>query len=104
MDDAKQVQAMIGDGKPVLLEFQSPYCIRCVAIKPVVDELEEELNPADIHIIRLNIQEQIGMELAPLYEFVATPTFIYFDSEGNELWRMVGDFDPQRVRDSLANE
>lgn len=25
MDDAKEVQAMIGAGEPVLLEFQSPY-------------------------------------------------------------------------------
>ena len=25
MDDAKMVQEMIGGGKPVLLEFQSPY-------------------------------------------------------------------------------
>jgi hypothetical protein len=25
MEDAKSVQAMIGQGKPVLLEFQSPY-------------------------------------------------------------------------------
>jgi hypothetical protein len=25
MDDAKNVQALIGQGKPVLLEFQSPY-------------------------------------------------------------------------------
>lgn len=25
MDDAKRVQEMIGAGKPVLLEFQSPY-------------------------------------------------------------------------------
>ena len=25
MDDAKKVQAMIGQGKPILLEFQSPY-------------------------------------------------------------------------------
>ncbi len=25
MDNAKKVQAMIGQGKPVLLEFQSPY-------------------------------------------------------------------------------
>lgn len=25
MDDAKMVQEMIGQGKPVLLEFQSPY-------------------------------------------------------------------------------
>ena len=69
-----------------------------------MDELEQELNPNDISIIRLNIQEEVGMELAPLYDFVATPTFIYFDAEGNEVWRMVGDFDPQRVRDSLANE
>ncbi|HNO92811.1 MAG TPA: hypothetical protein PKJ84_01480, partial [Anaerolineales bacterium] len=51
MDDAKQVKDMIGAGTPVLLEFQSPYCIRCVSIKPIVDELEEEINPADIHII-----------------------------------------------------
>ena len=25
MDDAKMVQSMIGQGKPVLLDFQSPY-------------------------------------------------------------------------------
>jgi thioredoxin-related protein len=41
------------------------------------------------------------MELAPVYGFEFTPTFIYFDSDGNELWRMVGEFDSQRVRDSL---
>jgi len=68
-----------------------------------VDELELELGE-QIHIIRLNIQEEVGMELAPVYGFEFTPTFIYFDSEGNEIWRMVGEFDPQRVRDTLANE
>jgi thiol-disulfide isomerase/thioredoxin len=103
MDDAKEVQAMIGAGKPVLLEFQSPYCIRCVSLKPLVDKLELELGD-QIHIIRLNIQEQVGMELSPVYGFEFTPTFIYFDSDGNEIWRTVGDFDSQRVRDTLANE
>lgn len=68
-----------------------------------MDELELELGD-QILIIRLNIQEEVGMELAPVYNFESTPTFIYFDAEGNEIWRMVGDFDPQRVRDSLANE
>ena len=100
MDDAKKVQAMIGAGTPVLLEFQSPYWIGCTAIKPVVDELEAELG-SQIHIIRLNIQEQTGMELAPVYDFNFTPTFIFFDAQGNEVWRMIGDFDPQKVRDSL---
>ncbi len=54
-----------------------------------------------LHIIRLNIQETVGRELAPVYGFEFTPTFIFFDAQGNELWRTVGSFDPQRVRDSL---
>lgn len=103
MDDAREVKEMIGAGTPVLLEFQSPYCIRCVSIKPLVDDLELELGD-HIHIIRLNVQEQVGMELSPVYGFEFTPTFIYFDSAGNEIWRTIGDFNPQQVRDTIANE
>lgn len=65
-----------------------------------MDGLEEEVGD-QITFIRLNIQEQVGMELAPFYGFEFTPTFIYFDAQGNEVWRMIGSFDPQRVRDSL---
>ena len=100
MNNAKAVQGMIGAGKPVLLEFQSPYWLACTALKPVVDELEHELDD-QIQFIRLNIQEKVGMELAPKYGFEYTPTFIYFDAQGNELWRTVGEFDPQKIRDSL---
>lgn len=66
-----------------------------------MDELEEEVGD-NLLIIRLNIQEQVGMELSPVYRFEFTPTFIYFDPQGNEVWRSVGSFDPQRVRDSLG--
>ena len=69
-------------------------------MKPVVDELEKEAGDK-IHIIRLNIQERVGMDLAPVYGFEFTPTFIFFDAQGNELWRTVGSIDPQSVRDSL---
>jgi len=41
------------------------------------------------------------MELAPMYDFQYTPTFIFFDAQGNEIWRAVGEFDPQKIRDSL---
>jgi thioredoxin-related protein len=69
-------------------------------MKPVVDELENELGD-QVLFIRLNIQEEVGRELAPLYGFEFTPTFIYFDGNGVELWREVGSLDTQRVRDSL---
>jgi thioredoxin-related protein len=69
-------------------------------LKPVVDELENELRD-QLLVIRINIQEDVGRELAPVYDFEFTPTFIYFDGDGNELWREVGELDPQRVQESV---
>ena len=66
-----------------------------------MDGLETELG-TQLHILRLNVQDPVGRELAPVYNFEYTPTYIFFDARGNELWRTVGEIDPQRVRDSLA--
>ncbi len=65
-----------------------------------MDELENELGDR-LLIIRLNVQEEVGRELAPVYGFGFTPTFIFFDAEGKELWREVGGLNPQRVRESV---
>ena len=54
-----------------------------------------------IVIIRVNVQEEVGRELASVYELSFTPTFIYFDAEGNELWREIGGLDAQQVYESV---
>jgi len=66
-----------------------------------VDGLEQQLT-GNLEIVRINIQTPVGRELAPAYDFEYTPTYIYFDSKGNELWRTIGEIDPQKVRDSVA--
>ena len=66
-----------------------------------MDGLETELG-TKLHILRLNVQDPVGRELAPVYNFEYTPTYIFFDPRGNELWRTVGEIDPQRVRDSVG--
>ncbi len=66
-----------------------------------MDGLESELGTR-IHILRVNIQDQVGHELAPVYDFEYTPTYIFFDGQGNEVWRTIGEIDPQRVRDSVG--
>jgi hypothetical protein len=68
-----------------------------------VDGLESKLGDR-LLFIRLDIQEQVGRELVAVYGFEFTPTFIYIDESGIERWRQIGDFDPQRVRDSLNQE
>ena len=69
-------------------------------MKPIVDGLEQEF-AGRLLFIRLNIQETVGRELAPVYHFEYTPTFIFFDAQGHEIWRTVGELNPQKVRDSL---
>ena len=69
-------------------------------MKPVVDELERQLGER-LDVIRLNVQEDVGRELVPVYGFNFTPTFIFFDGDGNEVWRQVGGLDTQRVQDSV---
>ena len=49
----------------------------------------------------LNVQDPVGRELAPVYDFEYTPTFIFFNAKGAELWRTIGEIDPQRVRASV---
>lgn len=101
MGEAAEVQAMIGQGTPVLLEFQSPYCVACIALKPTINALENEF-AGELIILRINVQEQVGMQLAPIYRFQYTPTFIYFDDSGAERWRTIGSFDENRLRQDLA--
>jgi thioredoxin-related protein len=52
-------------------------------------------------VIRLNIQEPVSRALAERFDFRFTPTFVFIDAAGNELWRQVGTIDPQEVQRSL---
>ncbi len=55
-----------------------------------------------LQVLRVNIQDPVGRELAPVYDFEYTPTYIFFDASGKEMWRTVGEIDPQRVQASMA--
>ena len=89
-------------GQSLLLEVQSPYCLGCVAMKPVVDRLENELR-GKLVVRRVDIQSVEGRKLASQYGIEMTPTFIFFDKAGREQWRSAGQLDAVRVRTSLQD-
>jgi thioredoxin-related protein len=71
-----------------------------MTVRPVVDAVEREFGER-LEVIRLNVQDPTGRELAQAYGFEFTPTFILFDSAGSEIWRSVYLLDPARIRDHL---
>jgi thioredoxin-related protein len=65
-----------------------------------MDRLESELQ-GRLVLRRVDIQSAKGRELSSKYGIEITPTFIFFDSSGQEQWRSVGQLDAARVRTSL---
>lgn len=100
--EAQEVINRIGAGQPVLLELQSPYCLGCMAARPLIDRIERE-HAGQLVVIRLNVQEAAGHTFAERIGLRATPTFVFFDSRGEEKWRTIGAVDPTLVRQSLES-
>lgn len=91
----------LGQGNPLLLSIQSPYCLACMSARPFLDRIEEQ-HP-DLTVIRINIQDPAAASLLDEYGFLYTPTFIMFDSNGEELWRTPLAIDPDWVDETLES-
>ncbi|MGD2057478.1 MAG: thioredoxin family protein [Anaerolineales bacterium] len=85
---------------PVLLEFQSPYCIACMAVEPTIKKIETEFAD-ELLVVKVNVLEEATKPLRKRFEFQYTPTFIFLNPEGQEIWRTVGVLDPQHVASTL---
>ena len=54
----------------------------------------------ELLVVSVDIQSALGKELSRVYGSF-TPTFIFFNEQGEELWRMVGTIDEAKVSQSL---
>ncbi len=56
-------------------------------------------------VVRLNIAEKVGRQMAGKYDITRVPTFIVFDGEGQERLRQSGQWpNERRIRDELLGE
>jgi len=56
-------------------------------------------------VVRLNVAERVGRQIARKYEITRVPTFIVFDAQGQELWRQSGQWPNEgRIRAELLGE
>lgn len=97
IDSVTAIRRAISNGeRPTIIEFFSSYCVGCMAMKPVVARLEQEAGDR-LQIIRLNIDQEPGKTLMDEFGVVFTPTFIYFDKQGNKLRDSIGVLDQARI-------
>lgn len=97
---SSSLEKSVSAGQPLLIEFQSPYCIACMAIEPIVKQVELD-HAENLGVIRVNVLDHGVESILNRYQFRYTPTFVFLDAQGEELWRMVGTLDPERVKSTM---
>jgi len=68
--------------------------------EPIVDGLEEEW-AGSVQVIQVNIQDRQNREFIRELGAQFTPTFVLFDTSGQEVWRAVGRIDAAEVRSQV---
>lgn len=54
-----------------------------------MDGLEQELQGKAL-VMRINLNETVGNEMAKKFSIYSVPTFIVFMGDGQEIWRRLG--------------
>jgi len=76
-------------GIPKLVDLGSKSCIPCKEMAPILDELSRQYaGRFDVEFIDVGLRQ--NQEPAQRYGIRLIPTQIFFDKDGNELWRHEG--------------
>ncbi len=84
---------------PMLIDLGKGTCIPCKKMKPILDELKKEYEgKAIVEIIDLRYDRQAARR----YGIRLIPTQIFFDADGNEVYRHEGFMDKQAIKAKFA--
>lgn len=79
--------AALKNSLPTMVDFGSTTCMPCIQMKPIMEELQNELT-GKANIIFINVNEQ--PVLTRQYKITLIPLQVFFDKSGTEIYRHIG--------------
>lgn len=65
-----------------------------------MDELANEWGDS-VQVITINVHDSSAKPVLTALNFRFTPTFVFFDAQGQEIWRSVGSIDLMEVQQQI---
>lgn len=96
------LETKLTDGGATVVEFYSNTCSICLVSKPKVDQLERDLaGRADL--LRLNVKNGPGRQLAGRWGVTGVPTFFVLDGDGQAVYARAGAPDVEAIHQAVAS-
>jgi len=81
------ITAALKNSLPTMVDFGSTTCLPCIQMKPIMEELRDELT-GKANIIFINVNEQ--PVLSRQYKITLIPLQVFLDKSGTEIYRHIG--------------
>lgn len=88
-DSLAALETRLTAGRPTVIELYSNTCSICLISKPRVDQLARDISP-QADVLRLNVKDGVGRELAYRWQVAGVPTFFILDGQGETVYRRAG--------------
>jgi thioredoxin 1 len=86
------IQSIINSGKPTFLEGWSETCVYCKMGEVVLGDLKIEYEN-NINFVTVDVANRYLEDVSDTlnyFDIFSTPTYIFFDKNGNEIYRSIG--------------
>lgn len=86
-------------GKVTMVDIGAKKCIPCKMMAPIMEKLEKAYE-GKAHIVFIDVWE--NRDQAPRFGIKAIPTQIFFNENGEEVWRHEGFLEEKTIVDRLT--
>ena len=94
----EEFNEIINSGKLVLADFFAEWCMPCLMLAPVIEELADEIK--DAQFIKINTED--NSELSKKYNIMSIPCLIFF-KKGKEIDRIIGLQSKENIEEKIEN-
>ncbi len=87
---------------PVMLAFTSQNCTICQGMKPTISGISNQCDGNGVRVKTIDLSQPEQRAMAAKYRIRGVPTFIFKDSDGQEVARLVGEQTERTLKQAIS--